>query len=127
MAIKHLIGSMALIAALGACGKGKSSGGNADFDAFLKLDTDKAAAFSAGGDDCDAKAKTVGEWRTQHSAEYKTLQGKVNDQWHGPPPKDVLDKYGKQMDANKKAVVDAMATCTGNAAFDKMMDDTKSP
>jgi hypothetical protein len=35
----------------------------------MKLDTEKAAAFAAGGTDCAAKAKTAGEWRTQHSAE----------------------------------------------------------
>ena len=72
MAIKHLIGGAALVLALGACGKGKG-GGSSDVDAFMKLDTDKGVAFAVGGDDCVAKAKSVGDWRKAHTAEYKVL------------------------------------------------------
>jgi len=122
MTIKHLLSGLTITLALGACGK---KGGSGDLEAFMKLDTDKAAAFAVGGDDCTAKAKSVGDWRTKHTAEYKALQKKLGDQWSGGPPKDVMDKYGEKMNANKKAVVDAMMTCTNNPDFDKMMDDTK--
>ena len=59
MTIKHLLGSLLLVLALGACKKGA---GGADVEAFMKLDSDKAVAFAAGGTDCEAKAKSVGEW-----------------------------------------------------------------
>jgi len=124
MSIKHLVSTLsltlALTFALGACGKGSG-----DIDAFMKLDTDKAAAFSAGAD-CAAKAKSVGDWRTKHTAEYKALQKKLNEQWGKTPPKDVMDKYGEQMKANKKAVMDTMFACSNDPAFSKMMDDTKT-
>lgn len=102
-----------------ASASGKSDG-NPDLDAFLKLDSEKGDAFSAGAD-CAAKAKTVGDWRTKHSAEYKALQKKL-----GSPPKDWMDKNKTKLDANKKAVMDTMAKCTGDAAFDDMMDKTKA-
>lgn len=121
MTIKHLLGGLALAAALGACSKG---GG--DVDAFIKLDSDKAVAFAAGGDDCVAKAKSVGAWRKQHTAEYKAMQKKLKEQWPDGPPKDVKEKYGDKLKANKKAVMDAMFACSSNEAFGKMMDETKA-
>jgi hypothetical protein len=121
MTLKHLAMGLALAGALGACSKG----GSAQLEAFMKLDTDKAAAFAVGGEDCAAKAKSVGDWRTKHSAEYKAMQGKLNEEWPKGPPKDVLEKYGDTMKANKKAVVDAMFSCSNDPAFSKMMDDTK--
>ena len=124
MRIKYLIGSFALVLALGACKKG--GGGSGDVDAFMKLDSDKAVAFSAGGEDCVAKAKSVGDWRKAHTAEYKALQKKLNAEWPKGPPKEVLDKYGDKMKANKKAVVDAMFACSSNEEFSKMMDETKT-
>ena len=123
MKIKLVIGSVVLGAALFAC---KGGGGNADVDAFMKLDSDKAVAFAVGGTDCEAKAKSVGEWRKAHSAEYKAMQKKLNAQWSSGPPKEVLDKYGDKMKENKKAVVEAMMACSNNEAFGKMMDETKS-
>lgn len=125
MALKHLIGGAALVLALGACGKGKG-GGSSDVDAFMKLDTDKGVAFAVGGEDCVAKAKSVGDWRKAHTAEYKVLQKKLNEQWTSGPPKEVMDKYGDQMKKNKMAVMDAMLACSSNAEFGKMMDDTKT-
>ena len=122
MTIKHLLGGLTLAIALGACGKG----GSADVDAFMKLDSDKAVAFAAGGDDCVAKAKSVGDWRAKHTHDYKELQKKLNDQWSKGPPQDVLDKYGEKMKANKKAVMDAMFACSNNEVFGKMMDETKA-
>src|SRR5262245_21597037 len=116
MAIQKLIGSVVFAAALCACGKG---GGNADLDAVMKLDSDTTVAFAAGGQDCEAKAKSVGEWRSKHSAEYKALQNKLNAQWSSGPPKDVMEKHGEKMKANKKAVMDAMLACSNNAAFGK--------
>src|SRR5262245_23642545 len=124
MRIKHLLGGLTIALALGACGKKGASSG--DVDAFMKLDSDKAVAFAAGGEDCEAKAKSVGEWRKAHTAEYKALQKKLNEQWPKGPPKDVLDKYGDKMKENKKAVVDAMFACSNNEAFGKMMDETKT-
>ncbi len=123
MKIKYLLGSLTLVLALGACKKG---GGSGDIDAFMKLDSDKAVAFAVGGEDCEAKAKSVGEWRKAHTAEYKALQKKLNEQWSKGPPKDVLEKYGAKMAENKKAVIDAMMACSSNEAFGKMMDDTKT-
>lgn len=111
--------------ALGACGKSAGGGGSGDFDAFMKLETEKAAAFSAGGADCVAKAKSVGDWRTKNTANYNAMRDKLNQQWPKGPPDDLKAKYGPQMAAGKKAVMDAMMACTGNEAFDKMMDDTK--
>lgn len=112
---------MAFTLGLAACSKG---GG--DIDAFMKLEADKAAAFNAGGDDCAAKAKSVGDWRTKNTAKYKEMQKKLNDKWPDGPPKDVKEKYGDQMKAHKRAVMDAMMKCTNDPAFSKMMDDTKS-
>ena len=119
--MKQILGAVLLATALFGCSKS-----NGDIDAFMKLDSDKAVAFKAGGDDCEAKAKTVGKWRTEHSKEYKALQKKLNAQWSSGPPKDVLEKYGAKMKENKNAVVDAMLTCTNNPTFDKMMDDTSA-
>ncbi len=125
MNIKHLIGSASLALALIACGS--KGGGNADVEAFMKLDTDKGVAFAVGGADCDAKAKSVGDWRTKHTAEYKVLQKKLGDAWKGGPPKEVTDKYGEQMKKNKSAVMEAMLACSNNDdAFGKMMDATKT-
>lgn len=124
MKLKYLLGSavLALAAlALGACSKG---GG--DIDAFMKLDTEKAAAFKVGGEDCVAKAKSVGDWRKANTAKYKEMQKKLNDQWPKGPPKDVQEKHGAQMKENKRAVMDAMMACTNDPAFSKMMDDTKT-
>jgi len=123
MKIKHLLGGLVLVAALGACKKG---GDNADVEAFMKLDSDKAVAFAAGGTDCEAKAKSVGDWRKAHTAEYKALQKKLNEKWGKTPPKEVLDKYGDKMKENKKAVMDTMLACSNNEAFSKMMDETKT-
>lgn len=119
MRIKYLLTGLGLSIVLSACGKG------GDIDAFMKLDTDKAAAFSAGGDDCAANAKSVGDWRTKHTAEYKAMQGKLKEQWPSGPPADVMEKYGTQIKANKKAVIDTMMKCSSDPAFSKMMDDTK--
>lgn len=125
MAMKHVLASLTLVFAMGACKKG-GGGGSADIDAFMKLDSDKAVAFSAGGEDCAAKAKSVGDWRKAHTAEYKAMQKKLNEQWPKGPPKEVLDKYGDTMQANKKAVMDAMLACSSNETFSKMMDETKT-
>ena len=122
MTIKNLFAGLTLALALGACGKG----GGADIEAFMKLDSDKAVAFAVGGEDCVAKAKSVGEWRTKNTATYKALQKKLNDQWGKNPPKEVLEKHGEKMKENKKAVMDAMLACSNNEAFGKMMDDTKT-
>jgi inhibitor of KinA sporulation pathway (predicted exonuclease) len=123
MKIKHVLAGAALVLAMGC---GKKGGGSADIEAFMKLDTDKATAFAAGGDNCDEKAKSVGEWRTKNTANYKAMQKKLNEQWPKGPPEDVKTKYGDQMKKNKTAVMDAMMACTGKPAFDKMMDDTKA-
>ena len=119
MRIKYLLTGLGLSIVLAACGKGD------DVDAFIKLDTDKAAAFSAGGDDCTAKAKSVGDWRTKHTAEYKAMQNKLKEKWPSGPPADVMEKHGTQIKANKKAVMDTMMKCSADPAFSKMMDDTK--
>ena len=105
-----------------AAGCSKSGG---DIDTFMKMDTEKAAAFDVGGKDCVAKAKSVGEWRKAHSSEYQALRKKINDSWKGGVPDDVKEKYGEQMQKNKKSVVGAMMDCSNDETFSKMMDDTK--
>jgi len=119
MMIKHWFVCGVLVALVGCKGGG-------DIDAFVKLDTDKAAAFDVGGDDCVAKAKSVGDWRTAHSADYKAMQKKLKESFKDGPPKDIMEKYGEQMSKNKKSVVDAMMKCSSNEAFGKMMDATKA-
>lgn len=115
-------GILAAIAiTMGACG----GGGNADFDAFLKLDSEKAVAFAAGGEDCVAKAKSVGDWRKANTTKYKALQKKLKDVYPEGPPKELMEKHSEKMKANKDAVMGAMLACTGNEAFNKMMDETK--
>lgn len=126
MTLKYAIATLALTFSLGACSKGGGAAGGDDVDAFMKLDTEKAAAFDVGGSDCATKAKSVGDWRTKHTAEYKAMQKKLNEQWSKGPPKEVQDKYGTQMKANKKSVVGAMMACSNDPAFSKMMDDTKT-
>lgn len=121
MQLKQLVGGLVIVLAFGACKKG-----NADLDKFMALDTAKASAFAVGGEDCTAKAKSVGEWRTKNTAEYKRLQGVLNAQWSKGPPADVIAKYGTTMKANKKAVIDAMFACSNDEAFGKMIDDTKT-
>ena len=120
--LKYLLAGVSLTVAIGACSKG---GGGA-VDAFMKLDTEKAAAFNAGGEDCVAKAKSVGDWRAKNTAKYKELQQKLKAEWPDGPPKDVQEKYGETMKANKKAVMGAMMACTNDPAFSKMMADTKT-
>ncbi len=122
MKLTYLLGSLVLAVGLAGCSKG----GSGDVDAFMKLDTEKAAAFNVGGEDCVAKAKSVGDWRTKNTANYKAMQKKLNEQWPKGPPEDVQKKYGDVMKANKKAVVDAMFSCSNDPAFSKMMDDTKT-
>ena len=119
MKIMNLVASTAL-AFVVACG-----GGNSDFEAFHKLDSDKAAAFAVGGKDCKAKAKSVGEWRTANTAKYNELRKKLGDAWGKEPPKEIVEKYGAEMKANKKAVIDAMFECSSDPDFSKMMDATK--
>jgi hypothetical protein len=120
MTFKHLGAALTLAFTMG-CG----GGGGGDFEAFLKLDSEKAVAFSAGGDDCVAKAKSVGDWRKANTANYKAMQKKLNDQFGKEPPKDLMEKHGTTIKANKKAVMDAMFKCSSNEAFGKMMDETK--
>lgn len=122
MMIKHVLASAALVVAMG-CG---NKGGSADIEAFMKLDTEKAAAFAVGGENCEEKAKSVGDWRTKNTANYKAMQKKLNELWPKGPPDDVKKKYGDQMKKNKSAVLDAMMACSSNEAFGKMMDDTKT-
>ncbi|HLL22331.1 MAG TPA: hypothetical protein VK427_09380 [Kofleriaceae bacterium] len=122
MKLMYLLGGAALAIALGACSKG----GGGDFDAFLKLDTEKAAAFNVGGKDCAAKAKSVGEWRAKNTAKYNELRKSLGKQWPDGPPKDIQEKHGETMKANKQAVMGAMLDCSNDPTFSKMMDDTKT-
>jgi hypothetical protein len=111
--------ALALVIAAG-CSK---SGG--DIDTFMKMDTEKAAAFDVGGKDCVAKAKSVGDWRRANSSDYQALRKKINDGWKGGVPDDVKEKYGEQMQKNKKSVMTAMMDCSNDETFGKMMDETK--
>ncbi len=102
-----------------ALGLGGCSG---DVDAFVKLDTEKAAAFEAGGDDCAAKAKSVGEWRKNNTKRYDELRMSLKDKYKDGPP----EKHKDQLEKNKKAVVGNLMKCVNDEAFSKMMDETKS-
>jgi hypothetical protein len=124
MKFTHVIASLALVLGFAACKKG--GGGAGDMDAFMKLDSDKAAAFAVGGEDCVAKAKSVGDWRKAHTAEYNAMRKKLNELYPKGPPQEMQDKYGTKMKENKKAVMDAMLSCSSNEAFGKMMDETKT-
>lgn len=108
-----------MVAGASACG------GGGDIEAFIKLDTAKAEAFAAGGDDCVAKAKSVREWRSKHNAEYKSTQKKLQEKYPDGPPKDVLEKHGEQIKKNKQAVMGAMVKCTNTPEFDAAIDETK--
>jgi hypothetical protein len=110
----------ALVLALGACG-----GGGGEFDKFMKMDSEKAAAFNVGGKDCKEKAKSVGDWRTKNSADYQAQRKALGDKYGKDVPKDVMEKYGDQIKSNKKAVMDAMFACSSDPDFSKMMDATK--
>jgi len=125
MKIKYVLAGLTLVLSLAACKKGGSTSGGSDIDAFMKLDSDKAVAFSKGST-CEEKAKSVGDWRKAHTAEYKAMQKKLNAQWPGGPPQDVKDKYGAKMQENKDAVMKTMLDCSSNEAFGKMMDETKT-
>jgi hypothetical protein len=116
------IAALALTLGLAGCGKGDPT---AEFEAFMKLDGEKATAFAAGGADCAAKAKVVGEWRTKNAGRYKQLRATLAEAWPKGPPKALQEKHGEAMKANKAAVMDAMMTCTNDPAFDAMMDATK--
>jgi hypothetical protein len=115
----QLLAGMMVAGGLAACG-----GGDKDIEAFVKLDTDKAAAFSVGGDDCEAKATSVREWRTKNNKAYKAMQDKLKEKFKGGPPEDVKKKYGEQLEKNKKAVIDAMMNCSSNDTFGKAIDET---
>ncbi len=127
MTIKNLLGSVTLFVALAACKRGSKPGssGYADVDAFVKLQTEKAVAVATGGEDCEAKAKRVGEWRTKHASEYNVLQRQLNQRWPKGPPHEVLEKYDETMKKSRKVVDDATFTCSRNKIFAKMMADTR--
>jgi hypothetical protein len=117
--MKKLAGYLVVVMVAAACG------GGGDVDAFVKLDTAKGEAFAAGGDDCAVKAKSVREWRTKHNAEYKAAQAKLKEKFKDGPPKDLKEKYGEQLEKNKKAVMGAMFKCTNTPEFDAAIDETK--
>ncbi len=97
-------------------------GSDGDIEAFVKLDTEKGAAFEVGGDDCVAKAKSVGEWRKKNTKKYNEMRKSLaKDYKEGPP-----DKYKAALKKNKKSVMGAMMKCSNDPIFGKMMDDTGS-
>ena len=97
-----------------ACGSG------GDIEEFMKLDTSKGKAFEVGGDDCDAKAKSVREWRTKNTKRYDELREALGKKYKKGPP----DKYKDQLQKNKSAVMDNMMKCMDNEAFGKAIDET---
>ena len=99
-------------------------GGNADLDAFLALDTDKAKAFT--GETCADIAKTAGAWRKANTANYDAMREKLKAAYPEGPPKDFVEKHKTQMDANKKAVIGATIKCSDDPDFSAMMDETST-
>lgn len=118
LCLAALAASLMMFGGLTACG------GGGDIDAFVQLDTEKAAAFATGGEDCAAKADAVRAWRTNHNAKYKEMQGKLKDAYPKGPPADVMEKHGEQLEKNKKAVMGAMFACANDEAFGKAIDET---
>ncbi len=115
--MKYKIGMCAVGLSLALMGCG--SGG--DIEEFVKLDNSKGVAFAAGGDDCAAKAKSVGDWRKKNTKRYKELRKSLGEKYKKGPP----EKYKDDLTKNKKAVMDAMMKCSNDPAFGKMMDETE--
>jgi hypothetical protein len=114
--IAHLlVAGLAMGAAVG-CGSGGA------IDEFIKLETEKGAAFEVGGDDCEAKAKSVAAWREKNNARYQELQGKLKEEYPKGPPEDVMKKHGDALSKSKGAVMDAMMKCTDHPAFAAIFD-----
>ena len=95
-------------------------GSSDDIEEFIKLDNSKGEAFAAGGDDCAAKAKVVGEWRAKNTKHYDELRKGLGEKYKDGPP----EKYKADLKKNSKSVMGAMMKCTNDPAFSKMMDDT---
>ncbi len=112
--MKYKIGMCVLGLALVGCGSSD------DIGEFVKLDNTKGVAFEAGGDDCVAKAKSVGEWRKKNTKRYNELRKALGEKYKKGPP----EKYKEELAKNGKSVMDAMMKCSNDPAFGKMMDET---
>jgi hypothetical protein len=107
---------LGLSVALMGCGSG------GDIEEFVKLDNSKGVAFEVGGDDCVAKAKSVGEWRKKNTKHYNELRESLGKKYKEGPP----EKYKEDLTKNKKAVMGAMMKCSNDPAFSAMMDETST-
>ncbi len=114
--MKYIVGMCAMGLSLGLMGCGSSG----DIEEFIKLDNSKGVAFEAGGDDCAAKAKVVGEWRKQNTKHYNELRKGLGEKYKDGPPKE----YKADLKKNSKSVMSAMMKCASDPAFSKMMDET---
>ena len=114
--MKYKIGMC--VAGLSLALMGCGSGGN--IEEFVKLDNSKGVAFEVGGDDCVAKAKSVGDWRKKNTKRYDELRKSLADEYKKGPP----EKYKEDLGKNKKSVMNAMMKCSSDPAFGKMMDET---
>ena len=108
---------------MGGCSK--DGDGAADYEAFVKLEREKAAAFAVGGEDCVAKSKSLGEWRAKNAAAYKALQTKLSARWPKGPPEELTTKHGEKVKEDNKAVIDAMLACKDNAELSNVMEELK--
>lgn len=95
-------------------------GSDGAIEEFVKLDNSKGEAFAAGGEDCAAKAKVVGEWRKKNTKRYDEIRDSLKDKYKEGPP----EKYKADLTKNKKAVRSAMMACSNDPAFGAMMDET---
>lgn len=114
--MKDIVGMCVLGLSLSLMG----CGSDGDIEEFVKLDNGKGEAFAVGGDDCVAKAKSVGDWRKKNTKKYNELRKSLGEKYKKGPP----DKFKADLKKNSKAVMDAMVKCSNDPVFGKMMDDT---
>lgn len=92
--------------------------GNSDVKRFVKLDTLKAEAYTAGNGDCNKIAKNYTEWKSKYGKEYKELQTKLNGKYKGKAAiEKAFGSNAEQMKKNKKIVVSSLLKCMNNDAY----------
>ena len=98
-------------------------GCKSDVKRFVKLDTLKAQAYSAGNGDCDKIAKNYADWKSKYGKEYKQLQTKLNHKYKSKA--EIEKAFGSnadQMKKNKKIVISLLFKCMNNDAYRKAVE-----
>jgi len=98
-------------------------GCKSDVKRFVKLDTLKAQAYTAGSGDCDKIAKNYAGWKSKYGTEYKSLQKKLNAKYHGKAEiEKAFGSNAEQMAKNKKIVLGSLFKCMNNDAYRKAVE-----